>query len=525
MSDLLHVAKAHQKKREWKEAVHSFEKYIKESNGDFSVDVYVSYAKCTSQLGDINHAIEILQKGKAAHPESARILKELFHLFSSINEKDNAKTVAQSLVDLNPEKSSNYFLLGKAYAALNRTEEAKINYITGLEHKHGLAIEVLIEKIQDGFADTPEEVSSEYIFISGRSNYGSFIHNYKGKKYLTKISDNSIRGKREDTFYKALCEDFPVLKEHVPAYMDSIVIDNILYLTLEMIENVPVISEHITDVLAASQKISSIPYEDLVTKYPNLNYSFQMKNKPNPMTVFFTQIHQRYYNERLIAQLYKLMKQNNYPDSARSVVQSLESFIVNNELYLFLKPELHYSLVHGDYNQSNSKIATEDQKVKVFDWETFKIGPHFMDIARYLSGAHIPYSDVKEIYLDNDCFDQKLSSIEKIFFLYALILLYMLTFREKKIGNKLDVYITPALNDLESLVDEFTKTDYYFNVKSLMNEKEKQDTSGIAKLDEKISSLHKGETKPEGHGGNVFYSKFERFTAPIRKLLKRKDNR
>src|SRR5699024_7655729 len=140
------------------------------------------------------------------------------------------------------------------------------------------------------------------------------------------------------------------------------------------------------------------------------------------------------YNERLFVLLDKLMKQNNYPDAARSVVHSIESCIMDYDLYRFLIPEIHYSLVHVDYNQSNSKIAKQDQKVKVCDWETFKIGPHFIDIARYLSGAHIPYSEVKEIYLHNEHLGKQLSLIEKIFFLYALILLYMLTFREKKIG-------------------------------------------------------------------------------------------
>src|SRR5699024_5540360 len=123
----------------------------------------------------------------------------------------------------------------------------------------------------------------------------------------------------------------------------------------------------------------------------------------------------------MFSQLYKLLKQNNYPKTIRDIVQHLESLIMDNDLYEYIRPEKHYSLIHGDYNPRNSKLKKQDQSIKVFDWETFKIGPRFIDVARYLSGALIEYSDVKEIYLDDKELGGKLSLIEKIFFLYALI--------------------------------------------------------------------------------------------------------
>src|SRR5699024_8763413 len=148
------------------------------------------------------------------------------------------------------------------------------------------------------------------------------------------------------------------------------------------------------------------------------------------------------------------------------------------------------SLIHGDYNPRNSKLKKQDQSIKVFDWETFKIGPRFIDVARYLSGALIEYSDVKEIYLDDKELGGKLSLIEKIFFLYALILLYILTFREKQVENTLEKYITPALNEMVILVSKFTQTEYYLNVQSFIKDKEKYKTR-ITQQEQEISELKK----------------------------------
>src|SRR5699024_7847327 len=234
-----------------------------------------------------------LYQGRNLYPKSKKILKELYSLHISVDEKLDAKSIAQTLIKLNPKNGDNYFLLGKVYASLIETDEAKQSYMTGLEYKHGMSMEELMRVIQKGFAENPDEVLSEYVFISGRNNFGSLIHSYQGKKYFTKISENITLAKRENKFYKEVCEDFPLLKEQVPAYIDSQVIDNLLYLTLEMIDADTIKRERIKDVLAISQKISSIPYDEITNKHPNLNYSFGLHNKPNPMVIIFTQIHRK----------------------------------------------------------------------------------------------------------------------------------------------------------------------------------------------------------------------------------------
>lgn len=72
---------------------------------------------------------------------------------------------------------------------------------------------------------------------------------------------------------------------------------------------------------------------------------------------------------------------------------------MGNNLYAFVKPEKHYSLLHGDYVPSNVTIDQIEKNIKVFDWGTFTTGPHFLDIAKYFAETITPYKKVQNLYL------------------------------------------------------------------------------------------------------------------------------
>src|SRR5699024_11431459 len=60
-------------------------------------------------------------------------------------------------------------------------------------------------------------------------------------------------------------------------------------------------------------------------------------------------------------------------------------------------------------------------KPYVIDWSTFTIGPHVVEMARYLSTSLPSYSEVKGIYLNHKQMMDKLTFIDRILFLYAII--------------------------------------------------------------------------------------------------------
>src|SRR5699024_655915 len=152
----------------------------------------------------------------------------------------------------------------------------------------------------------------------------------------------------------------------------------------------------------------------------------------------------------------KLVKEKKYPQSVKEVIQRLEKQIIPNYLYAYINPDEHYSLLHGDFHPGNFKRSSKDGMLYIFDWATFTIGPHFLDIVRYVSKSLIACREVKDIYLDCEESSGRLSLIGRIFLLDALVLLYILRLKEKAVADYLASGIIPALEQLERLVQSFT---------------------------------------------------------------------
>src|SRR5699024_3440426 len=239
----------------------------------------------------------------------------------------------------------------------------------------------------------------------------------------------------------------------------------------------PISSEQLLDVINAIQKVSTIKSSDIVEKYPNPNYLFQMKNRAISIVIFFTQIHKRSYNEQLFKLLYKLLNQNNYSETVIQLVSKLESLIMDNKLYALINPEEHYSLLHGDLIKPNIKNDGKENDIKIFDWATFTTGPHFIDIARYLSDLLMPYSEVKDLYLNNQDTGGKLCVIEKILLNYSLTLIYIMRLKEKNVDKRLNDCILPCITDLEFLIEDLDISYYKKAIQSLSLEKEEVESS------------------------------------------------
>lgn len=531
VSDALTLAKKHQKNHEWQKAIDYYAQYMNH-NKEADDTIYVSYAKCLRFAGKFDQAEQLLADGRAIHPNSEPILKELNMVYDNLYNWEAAKDIAEALIELNAEQSDHYFRLGKAYAFLNDNKNAKQTYLTGLKYKHETSFEQLIEQVKQGFKENENDFSTEYVFIDGKNNYGSFIHTNKDKKYFTKIVKNTKEAQREADFYKYVREAFPTLKTITPGYIDSQVIDNVLYLTTEMIEGQAIKAEdNVHDIISAAMKISSVQYQDIINLYPQKNYSFQLKNRPISITHFFTQIHQRYYNEKLFSGMYQLVKLKNRPTAVCQVLKQMESLIMDNQLYLFINPDRYYSLLHGDFNSTNIKLNEIDDNIQVFDWVSFTVGPHFMDVARYLSTPRIFYTQVKDAYLENDETGGKLLLIEKIFFLYALILLYIIRLKADNVEKDMNNRIQPALEELKAFVAEFNETELISSVALLREDKDEctRDTEKLKKeltdTKKQKADLEKQNQSLKKKNNDLINSKSWRMTAPLRKIIEKISNK
>ncbi|MCT8140009.1 phosphotransferase [Anaerobacillus sp. CMMVII] len=421
---LLVLAKKHQDEHKWQKAIECFEQYLEENRESCSDTVYVSYARSLRIVGQTTLVKEVLDEGQKRFPTSEHILVELYKLYDFLGEWDAAKDVAMKLLKRNPKQADYHFRLGRSYSFLLNNKKAKKSYQTALEYKHNLPFSELVQTIQRGFTDNFNTVTSSYVFIDGKNNLGAFVHHDGEHRLFTKISNYTNKNNgagREEAFYSNLCSSFPQLNNLVPRFVNSQIIDKVSYLTLEMINASPVGPVHIKKVIDTSQVIATIDYHQLAPSYKLPNYVFQFrKGRAISVVHFFTQIHEEAYNKKLFKAINLIMKQHQYPKEVRLLMKRLESAIMNHHLYSYIKPEKHYSLLHGDFAFQNILVDKDTERPYVIDWTSHTLGPHFIDLARYFTSLLLPYAQVKELYLNEA--DKKLSQIEQIFFHYALIL-------------------------------------------------------------------------------------------------------
>jgi len=533
-ANLLTLANDYQNQREWEKAIECYEQYIEE-NANCTETTYVSYAKCLRFVGLTNQAKNILLEANKIYPQSEQVLVELLNLYDHLGDWKATKSITNTLLEISPKNSNYYFKLGRAYSYLRNKKGAKQAYKAGLMYRHGMSIKELIKKVQSGFIGQSDEmIMSKYVFMGGRNNLGAIHHEYRNKKYITKISRSNKGTQREGIFYKEICSQFPILKKIAPLYVDLQTIDNIQYLTIEKIDDIKK-KKSIEKVIEISQLISTVNYQDIIKNHPNLNYPLTLKSRTNYITIFFTQIHKKHYNQQLFSALRKFAHQNKYPEHTVQIIQQLEKLIMGNQLYTFIKPEKHYSLLHGDFAPSNMKIKKDDNALKVFDWATFKTGPHFIDIARYFVISSTSYSDIKELYLFNEQLDRKMDLIERIFFLYAFILFHFIILKNKKkiLDKTVSELILPALLDLEVHISIFTRKEPVltpFSMQLLLDNNKlirlesRELKKKVKKLERENLNLRKENNKTKTKLQNVLNSKSWKFTAPLRKLMERKKN-
>ncbi len=527
-SNLFIQAQQYQREHNWHKAIACYEQLLNENKALCEDSVFVSYAKSLRINSQTKMAKDILIKGIKQHPRSEKILLEFLNLYDFLGDWVAANNVSKTLVKLRPTHAEYHFKLGRTYSFLLNPNKAKTAFQNGLQYTHQLPFEKIIEKIQRGFAEVPSDVKSTYIFVDGKNNLGGFIHRYRGKNFFTKIAkyiNKNTAAAREESFYKDLCTEFSHLKNFTPTYIDSQTIDGISYLTIEMIDTIQHPSGQYHDIINTAQEISSIRYEQITQNYSMPKYVYQFKRgRAISVVHFFTQIHEKKYNEKLFQSLKLIIKQQSYPKAAAQVVQRLESAIMDNQLYRFILPKEHYSLLHGDFAYQNVIISSYDRLPRVIDWSTFTIGPHFIDIARYFTSLLVPYSTIKTIYLENINTGGKLSLIEQIFFLYALTLFYFQKLGRIGIETNLSGDLLPALEDLEKLVNKFN-TEMEVEVVAghqTINDDLREKDLQITQLQQRLSIVEAERKHLHKRLQNILSSKSWKITTPLRIFMEGK---
>src|SRR5699024_828965 len=157
-----------------------------------------------------------------------------------------------------PEDPDNYIRLGSIYAQVKETDKAEEAYQNALTYQHGMDMEALIYVVRNRVIDDSDQTNSYYKHMGGMNNLGAFIQEQDERKYRTKIERYKEFNKREAFYFQEMTTALPILQVVVPAYIDSFVKDQILYLTIEVKKGRFAGLEQFPEALAIHEKLASV---------------------------------------------------------------------------------------------------------------------------------------------------------------------------------------------------------------------------------------------------------------------------
>jgi hypothetical protein len=379
---------------------------------------------------------------------------------------DKAHKTGKNLVKILPQKIEYFQRLAVWYKEMGNDELATYSLERGLALF--ISPEKLIDMIESNYVSS---LKSKYIYLGGAGNLGCIEHtqeeNGKDTKYLTKISTHSGI-ENEKLFYLRIYKYFPKLRDITPKLINLIELrtENLILITMHKVEGSEptVCKKLIKDAISTNNIITSIKYrelKDLIPK-PNFDEEFTLINSefPNhPISALhsFVSIYKKSTNQQLFHLIYKRIQEKKYSSDSVKLMKRLEKIIFDIELFHKINLDIHYTLQHGDFYKYNMITDRVSNKLYILDWGNMRIGPSWVDMAGFMGHLKIPFHTIYHEYLldhDANCY---LDSIEKICFVYTLIVTWFIIFTQSEFDQMLDIYLLPAVELVETMSLEISR--------------------------------------------------------------------
>lgn len=388
--------------------------------------------------------------------------ERLFQDFLTKKEWFKAANYGEKLVRIFPRKIEYYQGVARCYKELKQDNLATSTLERGLKKIISMPeiMERLEKKLKPIFF-----LESNYVYLGGEQNLGCIDHKVKVngnlERYFTKISTRS-GFEKEKLFYLNMYGNFPELKKITPKLISftEFVEENLILITTEKIDGevTEINFQNIGEIIQAHKIIASVSFEKLKDYIPEPDFDGEFKliydaypHHPISALHSFVSIHKRATNQQLFELVFKRMKDLGYSFDSYLLLKSLKKVIFDWSLFDRIKPDIHYSLLHGDFNNHNMLKDENTGKLYIIDWGNIFIGPRWIDIAGLFGQLKLPFHIVKDEYLFNQGVSGNFEPIEKIFFIYTLITTWFIVFTRSEFDNLHDLYIRPAVEMIESL--------------------------------------------------------------------------
>lgn len=312
-----------------------------------------------------------------------------------------------------------------AHHFLNRNyEEANLSVYNGLSTI--MDVEIIIENIKSRLSPFHVEIS-QVVFLGGEQNIGYIETITEKGVFLTKL----LLGKsRSYAFYEYIYPnlDFTSKEEYKrvsPFYAHQYFEDIGIYaITMYKVEVEKITVEESLDAIVSTQFLYSqqplheLNYFEIVDDIDKF-YLFNDHRPNHPIAALhsFGNIHKKNVVEDLFTQLEGYIVERDSPFTYQLLCK-WKDIILQKKFYNTIKVEDHYGIQHADFFPQNLTVMND--RIQCIDWECVRIGPKTADLTGIMATEKVKFSTIKHVFLDNQSYRSRLSSVDYVLFLFML---------------------------------------------------------------------------------------------------------
>lgn len=374
---------------------------------------------------------------------------------------DEAITLGQKLIKKYPRYFYIYRRLALCYYRKDQRELSKITMQRALELKLNMHINKIVKRINKSTLFEGLLVS-EFVYLGGHQNIGFIIQKQQTgnglKEYITKICEKDVF-KKELQLYTEIVERFPMIKSITPKVYSVNEINDLSFITMDKINGNKPGVDNLEKIIELDFKITSIKYRDVADWFgaPKENKGLIFPGKNIMLTLdFLIYIHLESANQDIFKGVIKRINRLQYSQQTIDLITRMEKIILGNRLYEQLDISEHYSLQHGDFREYNMRIES-DGNIYLYDWGRMMVGPKWLGMAGYLWDKQIPFGIILKTYLSGRFAKHHLQPIEKLFFVYVLVLGWFLFMEKHEFENNPDInravaYIEEQMHEIHEII-------------------------------------------------------------------------
>lgn len=398
---------------------------------------------------------------------SKRFLKrteyKTFFNLAHHNQWGKAVEIGVSLLEINPQDQHLRLRLAACYRNLNKQDLGVRIIKEGLKKSLNDKIDKEISIINGYLQSKGYSVSSRDVYISGTSHVRMIEHVCKTpattKKYISKIAPKMLI-KNEIYFYKKIRKKIPILQEFTPEFITEKSIGQMCMLTIEKLDGMQPTVINPDGIIKLHSSISSIKYVDALKLCPKNDLQNYIEQnfiwciyKIMSIVRIFPSIHKKSTNKMIIKRLYKRNKKLGNSAEIKKLLKQIEHTIIDKKIYKLIRPELHYSFLHSDF-EANNILVDKNNNHNLIDWDTYQVGPRGLDLVKFIDRLKLPFKEIEDFYLSNRKFQEDASDINEFIIIYALIVSRFNRLNHNKLNEEIIEFFEPATNRLVSLAAE-----------------------------------------------------------------------